>query len=139
MLKSIQPNFKNKDTLEDKFWWAMCECNMSMPVSLRKADLTKPFVYYRKYGVFYVPFGKHQLALSQLLAWDLGYENFTYIDENLLNIGSDICDFADYFLEHTVGTAFKSTQSDSVMAGRKSSLNSMEVDYFSSVNYMLSN
>lgn len=53
----------------DEQWWAMCDAHMSLPVPLAKADLTKPFVYERRFGLFYVPFGFHHRAMSLLLAF----------------------------------------------------------------------
>ena len=48
---------------------------MSDPVPLSIADLTRPFVYERQYGVIYVPGGYHPSAMSFLLALQLGCED----------------------------------------------------------------
>ena len=57
----------------DEQWWSMCDAHMSLPEPLAKADLTRPFVYARRYGVFYVPSGHHQHAMSILLAFRHGH------------------------------------------------------------------
>jgi hypothetical protein len=56
----------------DEQWWSMCDAHMSLPIPLAKADLQQPFVYERRYGVFYVPSGQHQNAMSILLAFHHG-------------------------------------------------------------------
>lgn len=79
-MEQKQPDFTSKETLDDKFWYSMCDYNMGFPVPLNEADLTQPFVYYRKYGVFYVGAGQHHFALSLLLAWEFGVKNYLRID-----------------------------------------------------------
>ena len=36
---------KTMDDIPDKQWWAMCNAQLSEPVALAQADLSKPFVY----------------------------------------------------------------------------------------------
>src|SRR5882672_2654102 len=62
-----------KKTVEIKnltggLWNRFCDARMSFPVPLHESDLTKPFIYDRAYGVFYVAFGHHQVAMHTLLA-----------------------------------------------------------------------
>ena len=134
------PDFSSKDSLKDEFWWAMCDAGMSLPVPLRKADLSKEFVYDRRYGVFHCDFGKHQSVMALLLAWDHGVHNYLRIDYKSLNIGefgkSDACSYADYYLENTKGTCFLSSQSETIKVGRKCNLNGLELDYFTPVQYL---
>ncbi len=120
----------------DERWWAMCSANMSMPVPLHKADLTKPFVYAREFGVFYVPIGHHQLAMSTLLAWQ--HECVKPVDV-AKKLGLRLSDeTADRWLQHTPGAAFKSSQSGQVMAGRRGSLSVVERRHLGTVTYLFS-
>lgn len=87
----------------DEQWYAMCDANISLPVPLAKADLTKPFIYDRKWGLFYVPGGRHQIAAATLLAFHHGFRKAYEILE--LNIDN----YADTYFETVPGTAFKSS------------------------------
>ena len=136
----IKPNFKTSDSLKDELWWAMCDAGMSRPVKLTKADLSKEFLYDRRYGVFYCQFGKHQFAMALLLAWDLGAENYLDIDHSKLGISDwrsrECSTFADYFLENTKGTCFKSSVGKTVKVGKRGNLSNMELDFFGCVDYL---
>ncbi len=91
----------------DKQWWKMCDAQMSLPVPLSKADLTRSFVYDRDFGVFYVQFGNHQVAMSLLLAWQHGCDDGIDVGEKLsLNFSGET---ADHWLEFTPGAAFLSS------------------------------
>jgi hypothetical protein len=68
----IKPDFTSMDTLDDVIWCVMCDQQMSMPVQLIDADLSIPFIYDRRYGVFPVSNGHHQNAMATILAWDNG-------------------------------------------------------------------
>jgi hypothetical protein len=91
--------------ITETMWWQMCNNNMSQPVMLKNADITKPFVYDRRWGVFYTPFGHHQGAMRLLLTWQQGCRNENEMCERL-NIRYDRA--ADYWLQHTPGSAFLS-------------------------------
>lgn len=93
--------------ITDKMWWEMCDFHMDVPVPLSEADLTKPFVYERKWGVFYVPMGMHLGAMSLLLAFQHGCDDGMAVGEKLGLRWSE--GTADYWLEHTVGAAFRSS------------------------------
>lgn len=56
-------------------WTAMCGAQMDMPVPLHQADLQQYFVWERAYGVFYVPFAFHDMAMTTLLAFSRGHES----------------------------------------------------------------
>jgi hypothetical protein len=88
-------------------WSQFCEFCMSDPVPLSIADLTRPFVYERQYGVIYVPGGYHPSAMSFLLALQLGCEDGIDAAEKLNVTYSS--GTADYWLENTPGAAFKSS------------------------------
>ena len=118
----------------------MCDVGFSRPVPLNEADLNKPFVYDRRYGVFYVGFGKHPFAMALLLAWDKGVNSYIDIDHKAIGISdfesSEASPYSDYYLANTQGTCYLSTQSKTVKAGAKGNLNSMELDYFFPVDYL---
>ncbi len=95
------------DGITDKMWWEMCNFHMSLPVALAEADLSKPFVYERKWGVFYVPMGMHPHAMSLLLAFQHDLTNGIKVGDKLGLQYSD--ETADYWLEHTTGAAFRSS------------------------------
>lgn len=95
------------DGITDKMWWKMCDFHMALPIALGDADLTKPFVYERKWGVFYVPMGMHPHAMSLLLAFQHDLTSGIKVGEKLGLSYSD--ETADYWLEHTAGSAFRSS------------------------------
>ncbi len=91
----------------DEQWWNMCDAGMGLPLPLDQADLSKPFVYDRSYGVFYVPMGQHQHAMSLLLAFQHGLASTMGLAEKLgLEPHGET---ADRWLESTPGAAFRST------------------------------
>lgn len=116
-------------------FWHSCDCNMSHPVALAKADLTKPFVYDRKYGLFYVPSGYHYLAMAQLLAFHHDLKR-PYDVMKKFNL-RETSDCADYWLEHCEGVAFRSSVSKRIKSGKPSSLNAIERRILGEVDYIL--
>jgi hypothetical protein len=122
------------DWITNSKWDAMCNANMEEPIPLEQADLTKPFVYDRRYGVFPVPRGSHQIAMSLLLAWEHGLKNGVLVAEKLKLSYSH--GTADHFLKHTEGTAFLSSVGKSICAGSKANLNEKEKDYFGRITYL---
>jgi len=107
----------------DEQWWAMCDANMSLPEPLAKADLTKPFVYERRFGVFYVPFGYHQLAMGTLLAFQHGLTKPGQVAE-LLNL--NLFGTGGHWLEHTEGACFFSSVGRTFQVWNPRSLNAIE-------------
>lgn len=120
--------------ITEKKWHAMCDAHMEEPVPLEQADLSKPFVYDRKYGVFPVAKGLHQIAMSLLLAWDNDLKNGVQVAEKLKLPYSH--GTADYYLKNTEGTAFRSSVGKIVWAGHKDNLTEKEKDYFGRINYL---
>lgn len=118
----------------------MCDSGISFPVPIDEADLSRSFVYDRRYGVFYVTFGRHHFAMALLLVWDLGVYNYLHIDYEKLGISEfrsdDIYEYSDYFLSKTKGTCYKSSQAKSIKAGQRGNLNERESDYFVMVDYL---
>lgn len=93
--------------LTQRQWNKFCDFCMSDPVPLAQADLSRPFVYEREYGVFYVPSGYLPSAMSLLLALRHGCEDGINVAEKLkLEYSSGT---AAHWLEHTPGAAFKSS------------------------------
>ena len=112
----------------------MCDAGMSLPEPLETADLTKPFVYDRKYGVFPVIRGNHQVAMSLLLAVHKGYKNGVDASEKMgLEYSHGT---ADHYLVNITGTAFLSSVGKCITAGSKNNLNEKEKDYFGSISYL---
>jgi hypothetical protein len=108
----------------DPQWWSMCDASMSLPVPLAKADLQQPFVYERSYGVFYVPFGQHQQAMSTLLAFRHGLVKGIDVAEHLgLSFSHGT---ADEWLRSTPGACFRSSVGKKIQVGSRSSLNALE-------------
>lgn len=114
---------------------------MSTPLKLNQANLSKPFVYHRKHGVFYVKNGCHALAMTQLLCWDLGVRNKNEIDTESLfgkkNDEVDIGFLADFFIENTKGTCFLSSNSEFIFCGKSGHLDFRELTFFKGVSYLL--
>lgn len=102
----------------------MCDVHMSLPEPLAKADLTRPFVYDRRYGVFYVPSGYHQHAMSILLAFRHGHTKGIAVAEHLgLEFSHET---ADEWLRTTPGACFLNSAGKSVLAGNRDSLSIIE-------------
>jgi len=118
----------------DKQWWSMCDAHMSRPVSLRDADLSRPFVYDREYGLFYVPMGYHQQAMALLLAFKHGLtEGYAVVEQLGLR---DVSEAADEWLMSHAGTCFKSSQGALVQCGRPNHLSVGELRQFEDVQYL---
>ncbi|MEJ6003736.1 hypothetical protein [Paucibacter soli] len=118
----------------DPQWWAMCSINMDLPHPLDKADLSRPFVYQRGYGVFYVPGGRHQAVMSLLLAFQHGLNSGVDVANKLsLEYSSGT---ADHWLEHTPGAAFKSSVGKHVQVAGPDSLTAIERRILGSVQYV---
>ena len=115
-------------------WWKMCNVGIGHPITLHEADLTKPFIYHRKYGIFYCSGGYHQSAMSLLLAFDNGLKDgLTAAEHFNLEHSSGT---ADYWLGNTPGKAFKSSVSSKVHCGKKGFLTVIERRFFGDVVYL---
>ncbi|WP_068675143.1 hypothetical protein [Variovorax sp. WDL1] len=102
----------------------MCDAQMSMPEPLAKSDLNRPFVYDRRYGVFYVPPGHHQHAMSILLAFRHGHTKGIAVAKHLgLKFSQGT---ADEWLRTTPGACFLSSVGKDVLAGTRDSLSVLE-------------
>jgi hypothetical protein len=116
------------DLFNDRQFYAMCDCCMSLPVKLCEADLLNPFVYDRRYGLFYVPSGYHRTAMSLLLAFRHNLNAGIQVAKKLNIKYSD--ETADYYLENIKGTAFKSSVGKSILIGSLKNLNKFEISTF---------
>lgn len=135
---ALPESFSNTGTLVVTFMGSRSAADacMSDPIELGQADIEKPFVYDRRYGFFYVPAGMHQQAMSLLLAFHHGLHSSVEVAKALKLRSSH--ETADHWLEHVAGTAFRSSQSKKVMAGRRGNLNALEIRRLGVVDYLLS-
>ena len=125
---------KRPEWITDKMWSKMCDCSMSLPIPLSEADTSKPFVYDRKFGFFYVSRSQHQRAMSLLLAWHRGMGCGLEV-ANKLNLSYPFGS-ADFYLERIDGTAFLSSISKEIYAWTSSQLNNEEKSWLGDVGYL---
>lgn len=124
------------DPFTEAQWWRMCDVNMELPVPLAKADLSRPFVYCRQYGVFFVGYGHHQSAMSLLLAFECGVRGGIEVGK-LLGLKFPY-ETADRWLEQTPGAAFKSSVSSKVYAWRPENLTVIEKRFLGPIEFLSS-
>ena len=126
--------------ITEKRWWKMCGAHMSHPVVLQKADLSRPFVYDRQLGLFYVPMGYHQIAMTILLSFHLKENDMIDMAKKLKLAFSD--GTAERWLE-SKGHCFKSSVSSGIKSGFRGNLSFDELQVFKKagldVNYILEN
>jgi len=111
---------------------------VSLPVELTAADLSRPFVYDRKWGVFYVGNGYHQAVMSLLFAFHNGYNDrfgAMYCAE-ALGVRFDSSALADMYLKTIKGTLYMSTMSHTLYAGKRSNLTPSERKFFGDIKYL---
>ena len=113
---------------EDRLY--MC----SEPIVLGKADLSKPWVYDRDYGLFYCPPAMHQYVMAELLAIRLGYKDGIDTAQALNVEYSHVC--SDFYLKSYEGTAFFSSVGRLPYTGKKNSLNRIESRIIGEVKYL---
>ncbi|WP_338924516.1 hypothetical protein V0M98_33415 (plasmid) [Pseudomonas silesiensis] len=107
-----------------EMWWKMCDVHLSRPIPLYEADLSRPFIYERAWGVSYVPCGFHQGAMTLLLAFQ--HDLKCGIDvANKLNLEFS-SGTADHWLEHSPGAAFLSSVGKTIQVGNPKGLTIME-------------
>jgi len=125
---------KRREPFTEGQFWKLCDAQMDLPVPLAVADLTKPFVYTRKYGVFYVSSGYHQMAMSLLLAFDHGSLNPIYAAE-ALGLSFPFKS-ADHWLRTTPGTAFRSSVGKKGVHAHRGSLTAIERRLLGDICYL---
>jgi len=131
-------------TLPQGFICIMELNDLSFPIPLEKADLSKDFIYWRQYGVFYCG-SSHPCALSAFLDWkkkpievpDMPYYTWFGIDHN--GKYRDVSENADIFLTTTPGTCYRSSVArDKIIAGYRGALTRHELFHFKNVDYLQS-
>jgi hypothetical protein len=111
----------------DEQWWALCSLRVGMPLPLSEACLDSPFVYDRKWGLFYVASGYHVHMMGLLLAFHHGYTDWIDFARSIGVKGGDVISkLADAYLEQIEGTAFKSSMGSHIVAGKRMHLSSGE-------------
>jgi hypothetical protein len=98
----------NRVDWDGELWNLMCELGADSPIEPSEADLMKSFVYCRKYGLFYVSFGKHNLFMSFLQSIeDVGVDKaYDYMFNN--DDYYDIQSMGEKFLKSNNGVIFRS-------------------------------
>lgn len=110
------------------------EAGASEPEPLHLADLGRPFVYDRAFGVFYCAPGRHRDTMSLLFAFARGYESGIDAAEEF---GLDFPEeTADRWLEEIKGTAFRSSVGYRVQVGKRANLTFIEKRWLGEVEYL---
>lgn len=102
-----------------------------IPLAHRQALKCKTgYVYFRKWGVFHTAAARHPILMSMLWCFsqDVGVVN------EYQNVYKQ-ANYADLFLQQP-GTCYKSSLSKSVQCWNRRSLNTMEKDYFSPLEFL---
>lgn len=115
--------------LSDEQWWVVSDY-CSMPVALQSADITKPFIYVRGYGVFYVNMGHHHIMFATIYAWQKG---ILHAGDGLIELDMSIDEMADALSEQD-GVAWRSSVGRDIIYA--SSLNYAERSYLQTVEYI---
>lgn len=115
--------------MTDSRWWRLCDCHASVPVPLATADLSKSFVYSRRWGFMYVPFGYHQMTMATLLAFEHDLRNPADLEE-VLGV-HDPAALAERWLRGAPGAAYRSGVAKQVLVGNPEHLTDEERALFS--------
>jgi hypothetical protein len=127
-------NFNGVMITEEQ-WYKFCDAGGGRPMALAAFDLTKPFVFFRKYGIFPVNHGHHQQVMALLYAWEHDYHcPYDMIRDKKIR---EISTLADAFLEELDGTAFRSSVGKKVVAGKRTSLTTIEKRKFGEISYTM--
>jgi len=112
----------------DSQWYAMVDAGLSAPQPLATAGfLNDMWVYYRPWGIMYVPTGYHQRAMATLFTIHHGHlDTIDYAASLGIKGYRANEELADRFLMELTGTAFKSSVGQSATTGSLSSLNAIE-------------
>ena len=120
--------------ITDEMNWALVEAGMSSPIPLSKAIRTKPFIYCREYGLFYVDSGSHQVAASLLLAWSNGFKNILQAGEHFGM--HSLSELSEKWLEVTDGALILSSVGKTPYANSRRNLNFQENKFFRKITYL---
>lgn len=141
----MNKKLKDINQISDLMYYEMIDKNMSDPEPLDIADLTKPFIYDRDWGVFYIRPGLHQMAMCVLYAWRHGYPSIQRMlqeepdFEKIAKINNRRSDseyyyIAELYILELKGTAMGSSTSDYIQIGWLDNLNTEEKQIFSNQN-----
>lgn len=133
---------KNINDIDDEMICEMHDTYMKKPVSIDLADLTKPFIYDRDWGVFYIVPGQHQMCMSILYSWRFGHSSVrsmirndpefkARVKANSYSSNSKYSFIADLYLLELEGTVISSSVTDFVQIGKLKNLNQKEKTIFS--------
>lgn len=111
--------------LTEQQWWRISDY-ASQPVPLTEANVSRPFVYSREWGFFYVPMGYHQLAMATLLTFERGR---LWVAQEAERPDA----LADNWLEKAPGAAFRSSVSKFVQVGQPRKLTPLERRLFGEI------
>lgn len=119
--------------------WAF-SANMEGPFELNAQAISHGFVYDREYGLFYVSFGHHPIAMANILAWHEGFDNAAqaYQSEDLkqkMNCSRiDSQKMAEYWIENYPGAAFLSSVAKKIIVHDFNLLTPQEAALFNTSN-----
>ena len=101
--------------ITDRHWYKMVDSGMSRPIPLQEADLSKPFVYQRGFGVSYVNPGYHRSAMSLLYTFHKGHVGFSdMLREENFDPFDEFSQAADAWSE-LPGTAYLSSVGEEII------------------------
>ena len=99
----------------ERQWYRMVDNHMGKPVALNRADLTRPFVYERGWGVSYVPCGYHGAAMGLLLAFA---HDQLYVQDIFEIIGVvNEQQASDHWMCHALEATFRSSVGQGIEIG----------------------
>lgn len=117
----------HKSGFTQKQVYKLIDYRLSDPVPLHEADLTKPFIYDRKWGVFTAPFASHAAGMALLYAFHQGLDDplDLALSDDLINYPGNA---AEQWLAEFPGTCFYSgvSHKGSLVVHKLSSLNAIE-------------
>jgi len=115
--------------MTDRRWWRLCDCHASAPVPLTEADVSKSFVYSRRWGFLYVGFGHHQMTMATLLAFE--QDHLSPLDILGVESLNKTADLAEQWLRTAPGAAYRSGVAKCVLVGNPEHLTDEERALFS--------
>jgi hypothetical protein len=120
-------------------WCHMVDNHIGRPEPLSVDTLPETWVYYRPWGMMFVPFGCHQGAMATLYAFHHGYRSYITAGNEMDIKSYRVCEtLADRFLMELDGTAFLSSAGKAITCGRREHLDARERQAFRNftINYL---
>lgn len=115
--------------LTDEQWWSVSDY-CSQPVNLSTADLERPFLYVRGYGVFCIGMGYHHIMCATIYAWQNGLE---FAGDGITELGMSIDDMAEALTKQE-GVAWRSNIGKDVIYASK--ISHAERSFLHNVEYI---